>query len=74
LVEELAPTVLARPGIGVESAAQLLITIGDNAGRLTCEGSFAMLCGAAPLPASSGKTTRHRLNRGGDPAANSACT
>jgi transposase len=72
LVGELAPAVLARPGVGVESAAQLLITIGDNAGRLTSEAAFAMLCGAAPLPASSGKTTRHRLNRGGDRAATSA--
>ena len=72
LVDELAPELLARPGIGYESATQLLITAGDNPDRLRSEGSFAMLCGTAPLPASSGKTTRHRLNRGGDRAANSA--
>ena len=72
LVDELAPELLARPGIGYESATQLLITAGDNPDRLRSEGSFAMLCGTAPLPASSGKTNRHRLNRGGDRAANSA--
>lgn len=72
LVDELAPDLLARTGIGYESATQLLITAGDNPDRLGSEGSFAMLCGTAPLPASSGKTTRHRLNRGGDRAANSA--
>ena len=72
LVDELAPDLLARVGIGYESAAQLLITAGDNPERLASEVSFAMLCGAAPLPASSGMTTRHRLNRGGDRAANSA--
>lgn len=72
LVDELAPDLITRPGIGYESATQLLITAGDNPNRLASEGSFAMLCGAAPLPASSGKTTRHRLNRGGDRAANSA--
>lgn len=72
LVEELAPDLLTRPGIGYEAATQLLITAGDNPDRLTSEASFAMLCGVAPLPASSGKTTRHRLNRGGDRSANSA--
>jgi transposase len=72
LVQELAPTLLQAPGIGVEVAGQLLVTAGDNPERLRNEASFAMLCGAAPLPASSGKTQRHRLNRGGDRAANSA--
>lgn len=51
---------------------RLLTTIGDNPQRLASETSFAMLCGVAPLPASSGKIQRHRLNRGGDRAANSA--
>jgi len=50
----------------------LLITAGDNPGRLGSEASFAALCGVSPIPASSGKTQRHRLNRGGDRAANSA--
>ena len=61
-----------RPELdGHGSAAQLLLTAGDNAARLQSEASFAALCGVSPVPASSGKTTRHRLNRGGDRAANS---
>ena len=72
LVQELAPTLVQATGIGVEIAGQLLVTAGDNPDRLRNEASFAMLCGVAPLPASSGKTQRHRLNRGGDRAANSA--
>lgn len=72
LVEELNPELLTRTGIGVESAAQLLVTAGDNPERLRSEASFAALCGVSPVPASSGKTVRHRLNRGGDRAANSA--
>jgi transposase len=71
LVRTLNPQLLER-GVGIETAAQLLVTVGDNADRMTSESAFAMLCGAAPLPASSGKTQRHRLNRGGDRAANSA--
>ena len=72
LVEQLNPELLARTGIGIESAAQLLVTAGDNPERLRSEASFAALCGVSPVPASSGKTVRHRLNRGGDRAANSA--
>jgi transposase len=72
LVPELAPRLVAATGIGVETAGQLLVTAGDNPQRLRSEAAFAMLCGAAPLPASSGKTQRHRLNRGGDRQANSA--
>ncbi len=72
LVEELNPELLTRTGIGVNSAAQLLVTAGDNPERLRSEASFAALCGVSPVPASSGKTIRHRLNRGGDRAANSA--
>jgi len=72
LVQELAPKLLARPCIGVEIAGQILVTLGDNPTRIRTEASFAMLCGAAPLPASSGKTQRHRLNRGGDRQANRA--
>ena len=66
-------TQAARPvGIGVEIAGQLLVTAGDNPERLKSEAGFAMLCGVAPLPASSGLTQRHRLNRGGDRQANRA--
>jgi transposase len=72
LVDELAPNLVARNSIGHESAAQLLLTAGDNVQRLRSEASFAALCGVSPVPASSGKTTRHRLSRGGDRAANSA--
>jgi transposase len=73
LVEQHAPALTALHGVGAEIAGQLLITAGDNPERMTTETSFAKLCGAAPQPASSGKTTgRHRLSRGGDRAANSA--
>jgi transposase len=72
IVTDLAPELIARNGVGLNSAAQLLLTAGDNPERLRSEASFAALCGVSPVPASSGKTTRHRLNRGGDRAANSA--
>ena len=62
--------VLAQFGVGPQTAATLLVTAGDNPERLRSEAALAALCGASPLPASSGKTTRHRLNRGGDRAAN----
>ena len=72
IVTDLAPELIARNGVGLNSAAQLLLTAGDNPERLRSEASFAALCGASPVPASSGKTTRHRLNRRGDRATNSA--
>jgi transposase len=72
LVRALAPQLLQRTGIGIEIAGQLLVTAGDNRQRLRSEASRAMLCGAAPLPASSGQTQRHRLDRGGGRQANSA--
>lgn len=72
IVQELAPELIARNSIGHNAAAQLLLTAGDNPERLRSEASFAVLCGASPVPASSGKTIRHRLNRGGDRNANSA--
>lgn len=72
IVEEQAPDLIARNSIGYNGAAQLLLTAGDNPDRLKSEASFAALCGVTPVPASSGKTIRHRLNRGGDRAANSA--
>jgi transposase len=71
IVDELAPNLIARNSIGHVGAAQLLLTAGDNPERLRSEASFAALCGVSPVPASSGKTVRHRLNRGGD-RANSA--
>lgn len=72
LVEQVAPALLAAKGIGVVTAAQLLITAGDNHDRITSKAAFAALTGTSPIPASSGKTNRHRLNRGGDRRANSA--
>ncbi len=72
LVAAINPRLLALKGVGPDVAGQLLVTAGENTDRLRSEAAFAMLCGAAPLPASSGKTTRHRLNRGGDRHANNA--
>jgi len=72
LVTATAPELMAVYGVGTEVAAQLLTTAGDNPDRLRSEAAFAQLCGTAPLPASSGRTTRHRLNRGGDRHANYA--
>jgi transposase len=72
LVTAAAPRLLALPGVGTEVAGQLLTSAGDNPDRLRSEAAFAHLCGVAPIPASSGRTHRHRLNRGGDRAANNA--
>ena len=73
IVDELAPNLMARDSIGHVGAAQLLLTAGDDLPKdCGSEASFASLCGVSPVPASSGKTVRHRLNRGGDRAANSA--
>jgi transposase len=72
LIQATAPGLLGVFGVGYDTAAKLLIAAGDNPQRLRSEPAWAHLCGVAPLPASSGKTTRHRLNRGGDRQANSA--
>jgi len=66
------PTLCGLLGVGPDVAGQLLVTAGQNPDRMRSEAAFAMLCGAAPLPASSGRTHRHRLNRGGDRQANAA--
>lgn len=71
-VHEAAPDLLKVRGVGPDTAASLLIAAGDNPHRLTNEASFAALCGTSPVEASSGKTNRRRLNRGGDRQANSA--
>ena len=71
-VTEHNPGLRAAYGVGPDTAAQLLVTAGGNPERLRGEASFAALCGAAPVPASSGRTNRHRLSRGGDRAANAA--
>lgn len=67
-----APRARALVGVGPDTAGQLLTTAGDNPDRLCSEAAFARLCGAAPIPASSGRTDRHRLHRGGDRQANAA--
>jgi transposase len=72
IVDELAPDLVMRNSIGHTGAAQLLLTAGGNPDRMRSEASFAALCGVSPVPASSGRIIRHRLNRGGDRAANSA--
>jgi transposase len=72
LVSAVAPALVALPGVGVDTAGQLLVTAGDNPQRLRGEAAFAHLCGVAPIPASSGRTHRYRLNRGGDRQANHA--
>jgi transposase len=72
LVSQINPALRAAYGVGPDTAAQLLVTAGTNPHRLRNEASFAALCGVAPVPASSGKITRHRLSRGGDRAANNA--
>jgi transposase len=65
-----APALVAINGVGTQTAAALLVAAGDNPERLRSEAAFAHWCGVAPIPASSGKTTRHRLNRGGNREAN----
>lgn len=72
LLEETAPLLVRCKCVGAQSAAQLMVTVGDDLERLRSEAAFAMLCGVAPVPVSSGMTYRHRLNRGGDRQANSA--
>jgi transposase len=71
LVMALAPALLLEPGVGPINAAQLLISW-SHPGRFRSEAAFAMLAGAAPVPASSGQVVRHRLNRGGDRQLNRA--
>jgi transposase len=72
LVRATAPSLLELRGVGVHTAALLLVAAGDNAERISSEAAFAHLCGVAPIHASSGKTVRHRLNRGGNRQANHA--
>jgi transposase len=72
LLQETAPELLGVYGVGIDTAAALLVAAGDNPERLRSEAAWAHLCGVSPLEASSGKVTRHRLNRGGDRQANRA--
>ena len=72
LVRRRAPAMVEAHGIGVGTAAEMLVLVGDNPERIRSEAALAKLCGACPVPASSGKTTRHRLNRSGNRQANAA--
>jgi transposase len=72
LIRATAPALLAIYGVGPDTATALLLAAGDNPHRLTSERSYSALLGASPIKASSGKTNRHRLNRGGDRQGNSA--
>ena len=72
LTRAAAPKLVALFGVGSDSAGALLVAAGDNPERLRSNAAFSMLCGASPIQASSGKTQRHRLNRGGDRQANAA--
>ena len=72
LVTARAPGLLSLYGVGPDTAALLLIAAGDHPGRLRSEAAWAHLCAVAPIPASSGKVSRHRLNRGGNREASHA--
>ncbi|MBL6081756.1 IS110 family transposase [Belnapia sp. T18] len=72
LIEQCAPTMVAAHGIKTGTAAEMLALVGDNPERIRSEAALAKLCGACPVPASSGTTSRHRLNRGGHRQANAA--
>ena len=72
LTEQTTPALGGAFGIGADVAAEMFIVAGDNPQRVRSEAAFAKLCGVSPLPASSGITTRHRLNRGGHRQANAA--
>ena len=72
ITQAVAPELVALKAVGADTASTLLISAGDNTNRLATESAFAALCGSNPIPASSGKTNRHRLNRGGDRQANAA--
>jgi transposase len=72
LVAKTAPSLMALHGVGVDGAASLLVAAGDNPERLRSEAAWAHICGVSPIEASSGKITRHRLNRGGNRQANRA--
>ena len=72
LTRQIAPRTTNIYALGPETSAALLVAVGDNPDRLRNEAAFARLAGVSPIPASSGKTNRHRLHRGGDRSANRA--
>ncbi len=73
LTKTVVPRLVEAVGVGLDIAAEMLVTAGDNTDRVRSEAAFAKLCGACPIPVGSGKTNgRHRLNRGGNRQANAA--
>ena len=72
LCEQANPALPAARGVGAEAASALLAAAGDNPQRMRSEASVAALCATSPIEASSGRTVRHRLNRGGNRQANNA--
>jgi len=72
LTAQASPTLRDGFGIGADTAAEMLVVLGDNPERVRTEAAFAKLCGACPIPASSGMTNKHRLYRGGHRQANAA--
>ena len=72
LTADVAPQLVEAFGVGPDTAAEILIAVSENHDRIRSEAAFAKLCGSCPIPASSGKTNRHRLNRGGNRQANAA--
>jgi transposase len=72
LTAKVNPALRSARGVGVDVAGILLVAAGDNPSRFRSESAFASLAGVAPLPASSGKTSRHRLSRSGNRQANHA--
>ena len=73
LVKETAPRLVAKHGVGPETASTLLVSAAENSIRLESEAKLARMWGSAPIPSGSGKTDKnHRLHRGGDRQANSA--
>lgn len=72
MVREKAPQLMKSHGISKMTVAEMLILIGDNPERIRSESALAKMCGVCPIPASSGKTHRMRLNRGGNRQANAA--
>lgn len=70
LVKEAYPALIGARGVAAISAARIIVAAGSNPERMGSEAAFSMLCGTSPIPASSGKKDRHRLNRGGDRQAN----
>ena len=72
LAREKAPELMKSHGISTMTVAEMLILVGDNPERIHSEAALAKLCGVCPIPASSGRTNRMRLNRGGNRQANAA--